>query len=77
MLTKAFSDNAASVVARWWKLFDVLLFKYADGWLNEPGNLGQALSYPDWWLKKVGYQNGPPSIPYGETFAKLPPKLGI
>jgi len=27
-LTKAFSDNAAGVVERWWSLFDHLLFKY-------------------------------------------------
>lgn len=42
-------------------LFDHILFKYADGWVNEP-NLGEGVGYPATWLKAVGYPEGPPPI---------------
>lgn len=51
-LSAAYADHATSVFTSWWKLSDTLMEKYADG---EDG-----ASYPDWWLKAVGYQNGPP-----------------
>jgi len=54
-LTKAYMDNANTVVSQWWTLPDTLIGKYADGY-NTP-------VYPDWWLEAVGYQNGPPSPP--------------
>ena len=43
-------------------LFNHLLFKYADGWVNEP-TLGEGVGYPAWWLKDVNYTDGPPVIP--------------
>jgi len=85
-LTRAFGENAAAVVGRWWELFDTILFKYADGWINEPGNLGQPVpapyNYPVWWLKQGRYPEGPPGIPFGGgkaaavRYPQPPPKMG-
>jgi len=41
-------------VAAWWAFADTLMEIFADG---EDG-----VSYPDWWLKAVGYENGPPPV---------------
>ncbi|KAL3931837.1 MAG: hypothetical protein SGPRY_000962, partial [Prymnesium sp.] len=54
--TKAF---AARVLREWWRLPDMLIQKYADGWFED----GRALGYPDTWLDQVGYMNGPPQPP--------------
>ena len=37
------------------------MFTFADGFENRPGNIGieEDDIYPGWWLKEVGYQNGP------------------
>ncbi|NCC24216.1 MAG: dipeptidase [Deltaproteobacteria bacterium] len=54
------SQQAADdVLAAWWKLSEDLYIKYNDGYLNEPDNIAQPLFYPNWWLKAVGYENGP------------------
>jgi len=50
---------AKDVLNEFWKLPDRILFKYADGWLNDD----EMISYPDWWLKAVGYEQGPPDVP--------------
>lgn len=42
-------------------LFDNLMFKYADGWVNVP-TLGEGVGYPAWWLRVVGYAEGPPAL---------------
>lgn len=52
---------ADQVLQGWWKLSEDLYITYNDGYYNEPGNLAQPLFYPDWWLKAVGYENGPTS----------------
>merc|ERR1712216_176760 len=36
-----------------------MILKFGDGWLNGQEPLG----YPDWWLKAVGYEQGPPPPP--------------
>jgi dipeptidase len=53
-------ENAALVTKTWWKLPDELIFKYADGWLNDE----QGLGYPDAWLKETNYSKGPPPVPH-------------
>ena len=50
--------NAKSVVHRWWLLADELMEKYADG-----NVYGEPAGYAAWWLKAVGYPDGPPPIP--------------
>ncbi len=61
-LTAAFLDNADTMVATYTLLFDELLFKYADGFVNVPV-IGSTVGYPAWWLRAVGYQNGPGPVP--------------
>jgi len=46
-----------------WALPDIIIAKYADGYLSD----GDALGYPDWWLKAVGYEHGPPPPPQGPS----------
>lgn len=58
----AFGGNALQLVNVYTKLFDALMFKYADGYVNTP-NLATPVGYPSWWLKQVGYMNGPPPPP--------------
>jgi hypothetical protein len=43
---------ADSVLQVWNALPDELILQFADGY-NTP-------TYPDWWLKAVGYEHGPP-----------------
>ena len=66
-LTPIFSAHAAQVLSGMWELADELMFKYADGFVNEvmPDTTVKVSTqpYPDWWLKDVGYQNGPPPVP--------------
>jgi len=51
--------HAQEVLAAWWALPDQLMEKFADGWLND----GDAMGYPDKWLSKVGWGEGPPPPP--------------
>ena len=43
---------ANQVLQLWGALPDQLILQFADGY-NTP-------TYPDWWLKAVGYEQGPP-----------------
>ena len=43
---------ALQVLKVWGALPDELILQFADGY-NTP-------TYPDWWLKAVGYEQGPP-----------------
>jgi dipeptidase len=58
-LDRASDELAAKILRKSWELPDHLIFKYADGFLKDGGALG----YPDWWLKQVGYEQGPPPVP--------------
>jgi len=53
------AGHADEVVKAFWGLPDELMTKYSDGWDQD----GSAPGYPDWWLKAVGYQDGPPPAP--------------
>ena len=48
-ITEKYFEHADNVLKAWWDLVDQLMFKYADGWINEP-KLGAAMGYPAWWL---------------------------
>ena len=63
-------DNADKVVTSLWSLSDEILFKYASGFVNEASSdnnnnnkMSQIVGYPAWWLKAVGYTDGPPPPP--------------
>lgn len=57
-LTNYCINNANNVVKEWWGLLDFLLGKYRDGFINLP-KVAQLVGYPEWWLEKVDYKNGP------------------
>jgi len=58
-LDEEYAKHAQRVVDEFWALPDHIVSKYADGWADDK----TPLSYPDWWLQAVGYQNGPPPPP--------------
>lgn len=58
-MTAAYFEHAGKVHQAFWDLADRIVGRYADGWLDDK----TALGYPDWWLKAVGYENGPPPPP--------------
>lgn len=61
LLTDYSDKNALAVLDAWWKLSEDLYIKYNDGYLNTTAGIAQAVFYPAWWLKQVGYENGPTS----------------
>jgi len=66
-LDHIYAQHAANVLAELWELSDSLMFKYADGFINEVSPHGELSvktePYPDWWLKEVDYGDGPPPVP--------------
>lgn len=69
LLTQYSQDNAQGLLQDWWKLSEDLYLKYNDGYINDQKALAQPVFYPSWWLKQVGYENGPTSYekPAAET----------
>jgi dipeptidase len=61
-ITTDLTAHADSVISAWWQLADDLMMKYADGFFQEGDSYGEALGYDTWWLKAVGYENGPPPV---------------
>lgn len=61
LLAKRSEAFAKDVLADWWTLSENLYIRYNDGYFNTPDNVAQPVFYPAWWLKKVGYENGPTS----------------
>lgn len=61
MLTLYSDQNAKAVLDEWWKLSKNLYLKYNDGYINTKATIAQPVFYPAWWLKQVGYENGPTS----------------
>lgn len=58
-LSSMYTKHAERVLSAFWALPDLIVAWYSDGWLADKANVG----YPDWWLKAVGYEQGPPTIP--------------
>ncbi|MGE4263267.1 MAG: dipeptidase [Desulfovibrio sp.] len=52
---------AVDVLTDWWALSEQLYIRYNDGYLNTKAGVAQAVFYPTWWLKQVGYEQGPVS----------------
>ncbi|MBN2438418.1 MAG: C69 family dipeptidase [Deltaproteobacteria bacterium] len=61
LLTRYSDENASAVLREWWKLSERLYIKYNDGYVNTEDGIAQPVFYPSWWLKQVGYENGPTS----------------
>ena len=51
--------QAEDVLAAFWALPDQLMEQFADGYMNDAEPMG----YPDAWLAKVGWPEGPPPPP--------------
>ena len=71
-LTDLLTENVNEVRDEFVKLFHELMFKYADGYLNEwgPGGFSSVpTGYPQWWLKAVGYTEGPRAVPADSCYA--------
>ena len=61
LLSRYSDNNANAVLDNWWKLSEDLYLKYNDGYYNDKQAIAQPLFYPAWWLKQVGYEQGPTS----------------
>ncbi len=61
LLTGYITSLADELLAAWWQLAEHLYITYNDGYINTGEAIGQPVFYPSWWLKAVGYQNGPQS----------------
>lgn len=59
LLTKHSDKQAADVLKSWWTLSEQLYVRYNDGYRNDKDGIAQPVFYPAWWLKLVGYENGP------------------
>ena len=57
-LTNYSIDNANRVVSQWREPANMLITKYDDEYVNIPTS-AEEVGYPEWWLKKVGYDKGP------------------
>jgi dipeptidase len=64
LLTSHSDQQAANVLKDWWALSEQLYIRYNDGYLNTPDGIAQPVFYPSWWLKQVGYEQGP--LSYGK-----------
>ena len=53
-----YAAHADKVVSTWWALFDALVVRFSDGWVDQ-----KPQGYPAAWLENVGYKQGPPQIP--------------
>jgi dipeptidase len=68
LLTKHSEQLTQDVLKDWWALSEQLYIRYSDGYLNTPTGIAQPVFYPAWWLKQVGYEQGPTS--YSKPVAK-------
>lgn len=59
-LTDYCNNNAAQVLREWWALGDELIAKYAQGYVVISNHVTE-VGYPEEWLKKTGYADGPVS----------------
>jgi len=59
ILTEKYTAHATEVVEKWWTIGDKIMEMYGDNWLNDNDPIG----YPDEWLEKVNFTNGPPPPP--------------
>lgn len=62
VLNAVYAGHANQVQKAFQELSWDIVQRYADGWLEDQ----VPLAYPDWWLKAVGYPDGPPPPPSSE-----------
>lgn len=59
-LTHYCKDNCEKILQKWRELSNYLIEKYVDGYINKPKPHIE-VGYPQWWLNKVDYAEGPTS----------------
>ena len=57
--SKSLNDHANAVREDWAKLFELLVAKYAQGFVNSAEKMAQGVGYPQQWLDKTDYAKGP------------------
>ena len=57
--SRRLNEHADAVRQDWIKLFELLVGKYAQGFVNEPDNMAQPVGYPKEWLEQTDYAKGP------------------
>jgi dipeptidase len=60
-ITAFCEEKTAKVIEAWWNLSKSLIVKYNDGCITTEDAIMQKIDYPDWWLRDVGYYDGPTS----------------
>lgn len=60
-LTRFSSALANDVVSEWWELATRLIAKYSDGYVNTPDKLATEVGYPEKWLSRTLWKEGPVS----------------
>lgn len=77
IVEETYQKNVETIVSSLWSLSDELMFKYADGFVNElPDGMSQMVGYPAWWLEAVGFRDGPPPPPTIPKCCHPPKGLG-
>ena len=61
LVADAIEQHATDVVQMWQNLYLELLVQFSDGWSYSLSGGAKHVGYPAWWLKQVGFLNGPPS----------------
>ena len=61
-----FEAHLDNVRAAWWRLGDVIMANYADGFVSTR-ETGASVGYPAWWLEAAGWREGPEPIPPPKT----------
>jgi len=64
-LNYMFEAHAQKTLVDWIDLSDQLIFEFSDNTYipKDSEQNHTALGYPSWWLRSVGFQNGPPPVP--------------
>ncbi|MCR5225405.1 MAG: C69 family dipeptidase [Alphaproteobacteria bacterium] len=57
--SKRLNAHAATVQKDWERLFELLVAKYAQGFVNEPNKMSQGVGYSQEWLDRTNYAQGP------------------
>ncbi|MDD4734652.1 MAG: C69 family dipeptidase [Kiritimatiellae bacterium] len=61
LLTTYCETQADQIVKDWWSFAGLLIAKYSDGYVNEPGKMAQEVGYPKAWYDLCEWTNGPTS----------------
>ena len=54
--------HAERVLKNWWQLADMLMLKFADGYVTTADSIGVPTGYPAWFLNATGFHDGPKRI---------------